>query len=189
MKVRKLSKLKNETSIPKITKKKKILIAALFCIALLAVVSYFFLSTTNSPESVIRDYYSALERGRAEEVAALYPDEYIAYLEKKLNRSGFDDVAKGLSYDLKEHLRSLKNECGENLKISYTVKAQKKLIGESFEYLESTLSAAFGFDKGLCDEARTLRLQVTYSGELDTLEKEVTVTVIRINRTWYILGD
>lgn len=144
----------------------------------------FWVFGGRSYKSLIKTYVDASMAGDAKKLVSLLPEGRIQYMVD----SWYDDkdaIIEDLQEDLYDSLSQIKNMLGNNYKVSYNILDERDYKGSEFaEFKEDYLNE---YDTKI-SAAKELTIELVVSAKGQESSKEVTFTVIKVGRSWYISG-
>lgn len=118
-------------------------------------------------------YYNGLQNRNFETFLKAYPD--------------FMGISSQFSAnDLNNYYEQYKEECGENVTLSYEIGEAVSYAPSEIEDLKKNFKTNYGVDIDI-SEAYIINVKVKYTGDKNTVESNKKHTVFKYNGQWYSL--
>ena len=88
--------------------------------------------------------------------------------------------------DLNNYYEQYKDECGENISMSYEIDEAVAYSAEELQELVNEINTMYKTDVNFT-EAYKVNVKTTYSGDENSVEKNTEHTVVKYNDQWYSL--
>lgn len=164
--------------------KTRVALAIILALVIIASSSFTAIFTSSKPESVVKKFALSLQKNDASKYYELYDDSYKEY--KKENQY-YDDTRmfEELTKPLRQSEAFYESQCGENVKITYTVNSLEYLSSEELEVYNKYLFEYCGYTK-LPSELAKLDIKITASGEKGEYESVYRdFYCLKLRGKWY----
>lgn len=165
----------------------KTTIIALGCIALVAIIVIIILVNlifAHPYKGMLNDYLDGISEGQGDLLKNAAPKCQIEYLEDedKDVDDYFDDEAEMAQ-------KVLELAYGENVKISYTIKDEKKLSDKKLSDAKKTLKARYEVKSPDVSKGYKVTAKVKIKGDDDESEDTTTFEVYKVDGDWCMIDD
>lgn len=140
-------------------------------------------------QNLLSSYYTAII---GQDGQALYklmaPPEYWDYYIETYDKTESEVI--GTYQDaVNNTLAAWKAACGSNVKVSFQIEASGEQTEDFLTEWSQTMNEAIGEEVLTAQEALTLQVTQTVTGDNGTKETQLNPTLIRVNDAWYILDE
>ena len=157
----------------------------LICVllALVMVLSLTACGANGSHKSVVKTLFASIEKGDAEKMLSLFPEEVLEAMEENLGDE--DEVLEYFEDAMDSLMDEFEDMYGDDIKITYEIEDEDELdeddIDEIIDFYEEYLDADLDIEA-----AYELEVEATIEGEDDDDTDEMTIFVIKIDGKWYL---
>lgn len=177
-----IGKLKNKD-------KKAIGITGGILAALILIVVLVICLSGGGPEKALDNYLDVFFYGKVGKIEKLAPKEYWDYVEEAndMDLEDVEDTAKEL---YKERIRSLEDEYGDDIKISYKVTETDDVKKSLLDTMKDNMKERYDIPKKNITDAVEMEVELTIKGDDDeeTLD-ENTYYAVKVDGDWYICSS
>ncbi|MBQ8514855.1 MAG: hypothetical protein IJ496_05600 [Ruminococcus sp.] len=140
-------------------------------------------------QNLLSSYYTAII---GQDGQALYelmaPPEYWDYYMETYDKTE-TEVIETYQDAVNNTVASWKADCGSNVKVSFQIEASGEQTEAFLTEWSDTMNEALGEEVLSAQEALTLQVTQTVTGDNGTKETQLRPTLIRVNDAWYILDE
>lgn len=137
------------------------------------------------PEGALDTYFDVLYKGKVSKVEKLAPPEFWEALEDKEDMD-LDDAEEAMEEMSKTMVRSLEDEYGDDIKVSYKITETDEAKKSELDEIKDLLKSSYDIPKKNVTEAVELEVEITVEGDDDEDTNEETFYAVKIDGDWYI---
>ena len=177
-----VGKLKNKD-------KKAIGITGGILAALILIVVLVICLSGGGPEKALDNYLDVIFYGKVSKIEKLAPKEYWDYVEEAsdMDLEDIEDTAKDL---YKDKIRSLEDEYGDDIKISYKITETDDVKKSMLDTMKDNIKEKYDIPKKNVTDAVEMEVELTIKGDDDeeTLDGNIYYA-IKVDGDWYICSS
>lgn len=156
--------------------------------AVLAVVILVIVLLSNPWKQGLNNYIDLVYKGKASAVVKAGPKEAWAFFDQTYGVSRDDAKAENKSYaaDASEHNQ---DTYGDNVNYTYKVVKKKKYTAKMLRTVAEGLKNEYNIDKDSVKAAYRIKVEYDISGKEAFTWGEESLTIVKIDGSWYVIGD
>lgn len=163
-----------------------IVLGGLIIAAIIVIIILYNLIFAHPYKGMLDDYFKGVAKGEGELVKAAYPECMIDYRKDQDDDFDEDDYFDDIASSMQEYLE---DKLGEDIKISYDIKDEKKLSSKKLEDIEEDLEDRYDASVKV-SKAFKVKIKAKIKGDDDDKSDTMNVTVAKVDGQWCIVdGD
>lgn len=154
-------------------------------IALVAIIAIIVALLNNAALAPLKAYDAISYKGKADKIKKLAPKEYWEYLEEKGNMS-VDDIIDECEEEMDDHLESLEEQYGKNIRTSYKVTKRVNLPKGMVKKIAESLNDKYDIKESSVKAACIITYDKTVKGsEWVSCSTDNHAYLVQIGLSWY----
>ena len=176
-------KTTNPTNVVELVKSKLGIIIAVLVVVVVIVGA--FVLTARGPEDVAKQYMKAYVKGDAKRIVSLMPKKVVNYALEVYYGGDKDDIIDELKDELDTFAEEVENMDAKMSKVTYKIEDTDKMKKDIIKmYEEAFEDIDLDIKKG-----KIIEIELTIPDGDDEETKTRYISVVKIGRSWYLLGD